>query len=140
MKDHSCQSGFTLVTAIFLLVVVAGLVGAMINLSVVQHSAVVMSVQGARAMQASRSGLEYGIYQALAGNCANETVSFTVPALKPFSVNLTCTSSSHTESTATFDFYELTATSASGSYITAGSANPDYISRTIRVTVSSEPP
>lgn len=140
MKVNTLQTGFTLVTAIFLLVAVAGLVGVMINLSVVQHSTVAMNVQGARAMQAARSALEYGIYQALAGNCTNDTVSFSTAALKSFTVSLTCVPSTHIESASTVNFYELTATATRGSYVLAGSANPDYISRTIRVTASNEPP
>ena len=137
------QRGFSLVTALFLLVVLAMLMGYLVNLSGVQHATVVMSVQGARALQAARSGLEYGVYQALNGSCnASETVSFTAsePALQTFTVTLSCSSSSHVEGTSTVNYYELTALAESGSYNIGPNANPDYVSRQIRVTVSNEPP
>ena len=47
------QGGFTLITAIFLLVVVAGLVAYFTNLRVVQQVSLVYGVQGARALQAA---------------------------------------------------------------------------------------
>ncbi|MBT3206159.1 MAG: pilus assembly protein MshP, partial [Gammaproteobacteria bacterium] len=54
------QQGFSLITAIFLLVVLATLMGYMVSLRVVQQQTVVMSIQGARALQAARAGIEYG--------------------------------------------------------------------------------
>ena len=44
MNKFNRQSGFSLITAIFLLVVVATLISYMVNLSVVQHTTVAMSV------------------------------------------------------------------------------------------------
>jgi MSHA biogenesis protein MshP len=138
------HSGFSLVTALFLIVVLASLVGYMINLRGVQQSTVVMAVQGARALQAARTGLEYGIYRALiAGSCnASDTVSFTAaePALQPFNVALTCVQSAHVEDATTINFYELTATASNGGYAMGSYANPDYVSRRLRVTLSNEPP
>lgn len=138
--DIRKQSGFSLITAIFLLVVLATLMGYMVNLRVVQQSTVVMSVQGARALQAARSGLEYGVYQALAGSCTNEIVSFSAAALQPFTVNITCVESTHKENTTSVNFYELTSTATSGSYSSGPNANPDYVSRRIRMTASTQPP
>lgn len=137
------ESGFSLVTALFLLVVLAMLMAYMVNLSGVQHATVAMSVQGARALQAARSGLEYGVYRALNGNCnASETINFTAaePALQPFTVSLSCSSTAHVEGTTTVNYYELTALAESGVYISGSNANPDYVSRQIRVTVSNQPP
>ncbi len=140
------QKGFSLVTAIFLLVVLAGLLGYMVNLSVVQHNTVAMAVRGARAIQAARSGLDYAIYQVLpAGNgcpqvAANISFSAAEPALQPFTVSLSCSQSDHIEGVETVTVYELTAEAVSGSYSQGGRANPDYISRRLRATVSANPP
>ena len=142
------QQGFSLITAIFILVVLATLMPYMLNLNVIQHSTIVLNVQGARAMQAARSGLEYGVYQALSGaSCSPasdtvETLTFasTETALKPFSVTLNCTASSHTESATTLTFYTITALAEHGAYASGAEANPDYISRRLRVTVSNAPP
>ncbi len=143
------QSGFSLVVAIFLLVAVAGLIAYMVNLTAVQHSTLALSVQGARAMQAARSGLDYAVFQVNqpGGTCGDVAASIGFPAsapeLEPFTVQLTCNSTNHSEDPvggSSFDVFELTATAVAGNYIRAGFANPDYVSRQIRATVSPEPP
>lgn len=139
------QCGFSLITAIFLLVVLAGLMTYMIRLSSIQHTTVVMGVQGARALQAARSAMDFAIDRALnSGGCGSVTtaspITFTQPALQSFSVTLSCTSSSHTEAAIPFDVFTLTAEATAGNYLSAGVANPDYVSRRIRATVSNTPP
>src|SRR5437899_3676273 len=59
------SAGVGLVTAIFLLVVLAGLGGAMVALSAAQQSSSALDVEGARAYQAARAGIEWGLYQNL---------------------------------------------------------------------------
>ncbi len=142
------QQGFSLVTAIFMLVVLATLMTYILNLNVLQQSTVVLNVQGARAMQAARAGLEYGVYQALNGaSCSpgsdtSETLTFSAaePALQGFTVTLDCTASSHTEGVVSLTFYTLTALAESGQLALGANANPDYVSRRLRVTVSQSPP
>ncbi|MBC8209948.1 MAG: pilus assembly protein MshP [Gammaproteobacteria bacterium] len=147
----SGQAGFSLITAIFLLVVVATLMSYMVNLSVVQHTTMAMSVQGARALQAARAGIEYGAYQALLDPvsgpawCAAtpDSLSFDAvaePALSAFNVTLNCTSSNHAEGATVVTFFDISALAESGTYAQGANANPDYISRRIRITVSAEPP
>ncbi len=143
MSNNNRQSGFSLLTAIFLLVVVAGLVGSMVSLNIGQQATVTKGILGARALQAAKSGLEYGIFQALNGTCnATDTITFSAaePALEDFSVQLLCAASVHPEATTNVNFYRLTATATRGNYALGGNANPDYYSRTIRATVSIEPP
>ena len=50
------QRGFTVVTAIFLLVVLAALGGFIATISTTQHIGSALDVSGARAYQAARSG------------------------------------------------------------------------------------
>ena len=66
------QNGFTLVQAIFILVVLALLGTYMVSLSTVQQSTTTQAVLQARAYQAARAGLEWGIVSK-----ASDT--FTVP-------------------------------------------------------------
>lgn len=148
----STEKGFSLITAIFLLVVLATLMGYMVSLRVVQQSTVVMSVQGARAFQAARSGLEYGIFQVLgpgataasaAAWCAAPgSISFAPvePALNSFRVTLGCLHSDHVEGAVTVTSYEIDALAQNGDFTSGSDAPPDYVSRRIRVTVSNEPP
>ena len=61
MKTLRRQSGISLITAIFLLVVVALLVVYITNIRVVQQTTLLYGVQGARATNAAQSGIEWGI-------------------------------------------------------------------------------
>jgi MSHA biogenesis protein MshP len=130
------QSGFTLVTALFLLIVVSLLSVYLINFRNVQQSTVVFGQQGARAMQAAHTGLEWGIYEAVVnGLCAPSTFTATGTALSAFSINVSCSSSAHTEAAVLITTYRLTSTAQTGLYGTL-----DYVYRSLQATVSIQPP
>lgn len=59
------QGGAALITAIFLLLLFAGLGAAMLDLGTGQQAGLAQDVQGTRALQAARAGLEWGFYQVL---------------------------------------------------------------------------
>jgi MSHA biogenesis protein MshP len=84
--------GFAILSAIFILVVLAALGAFILNISSSQQIGSALDVQGARAYQAARAGIEWGLYRQLQqGNCAAAT-SF-VPAgalLAGFTVTVTC--------------------------------------------------
>ncbi len=148
MTTATRQNGFSLLTAIFILVVLATLMTYMLNLNVLQQATVVQEIQGARAMQAARAGIEYGVYQALSGAACSpgantsETILFAASesALKSFSVKLDCQASAHSEGATALVFYTLTALAENGAYAAGANVNPDYVSRRLRVTVSRPPP
>ena len=129
------QTGFTLITAIFLLVVVAVLVIYIANIRVVQQTTLLYGVQGARASQAARSGIEWGIHRAIvSGSCAS-TTSFTDAAFAGFNIQVDCALTTHDEGSVTIDTFSLKSIASSGSYGTL-----DYIQRQIQATVSIDPP
>lgn len=90
--------GFSIVSAIFLLVVLSVLGAMMMNISNVQHTSSAMDVQGARAYQAARAGIEWGLFTQLnppAAACFASPTSFALPAasantLGAFTVTVTC--------------------------------------------------
>ncbi len=131
------QSGFTLLTALFLLVVVALLSVYMINFSGVQHSTLVYGVQGARAMQGARSGLEWGINRAFnTGVCPADSFSTNgAGSLDTFSINVSCAFSDHTESGVTIRTFRLTSSASIGTF-----GSLDYVFRNLQATVSNQPP
>ncbi|TCS39078.1 Tfp pilus assembly protein PilX [Paucimonas lemoignei] len=103
-RSRACrmaERGFTLVSAIFLLVVLAALGAAIVTVSTTQHTASALDVLGAQAYQAARAGTEWGLYQyrsnpaAYCNNAATpDTRTFALPAgtaLSGFSVTVTCT-------------------------------------------------
>jgi MSHA biogenesis protein MshP len=89
----SRQAGVGIVTAIFLLVVLAGLGVAMVGIYTSQQAGANVDLLGAQGYQAARAGLEWGIFQARAGNCAAST-PIKMPAgttLSAFTVYVGCT-------------------------------------------------
>ncbi|MFV2033137.1 MAG: pilus assembly protein MshP [Gammaproteobacteria bacterium] len=130
------DTGFTLLTALFLIAVVAVLGIYMVNARVVQQITLVYSLQGARAMQAARAGMEWSIYDSIVGgNCSNTSFNPTGAALSAFSVNLSCSSSVHTEGTTAVTTYRLTSSASTGAYGTL-----DYVYRSLQASVSIQPP
>jgi len=136
MRPEPNERGFALVAALFVMVVVALVVVAMARLSVNQQGTNSLAIQQARAYQAARAGLEWGIARALGGNCAaNQAVSLAGSNLAEFSsVQVTCNVIPYTvEEGITRNIYRLTATAQNGSPAT----RPDYAYRQLTVMVEN---
>ena len=142
MKTLQHESGFSLVTAIFLLVVLASVGAFMITIGGSQRTTSVAAIQGARAYQAARSGLEWGVWRVLNANMpedcttitANPAFSFTVDGLNQFNVNVTCSVTDHTESGDTVQVYVITSVATFGTY-----GAQEYVRRQVTATVSPPP-
>ncbi len=144
------ESGFSLVTAIFLLVVLAGLGAAMVTFFTTQQQSLAKDVLGSRAYQAAQVGIEWAAYGV-------EQTPQTVPAtlwpgcatgatfaagtlggtLAPYTVTVTCTSVSFSEGTtvppgtSTIYIYYIISTATGVNGAAAGSA--DFVQRVITV-------
>ena len=129
----SKQRGFTIVMAIFILVVL-GLLGAyMVRLSGVQHATSSYALQGARAYQAAKAGLGWAIAKiSTGGGCAevDAQTALTLPDWSGFTVKLTCTSASYQEGSANPGIYMINAHSEFGAY-----GGADYVSRELEVSM-----
>lgn len=137
------QRGFSLVSAIFLLVVLAGLGVAMVSISTVHHTSSAFDVQGIRAYQAARAGVEWGLFQRIQNNaCASaaSTTSFalTAPTLSSFTVTVQCVPTSGP--TAAQSRWTITSTACNQPAAGTGSCpntNPanreEYVQRVIEV-------
>ena len=127
------QTGFSLVPALFLIVVLAALGVVAVRMSVVSSQTVVLAMQGSRADAAARSGIEWAVYEAVVNNsCAASTsLSLTEGGLTGFTVNVSCTSASFSEGQDTVTVYTVEAFAFSGAY-----GQPDYISRRVRTTLT----
>lgn len=147
---RNMQKGFSIVSAIFLLVVLAFLGTAMMTFSTNQQQTSALDVLGSRAYQASRAGIEWGAYQVLpnsavaggfAVNCRNAgggAVSSVLPAmagtLSGFNVTVSCAATAHSDASAatgTVWMYQLTSTAAQGA---AGAA--DYVERQVQASIA----
>lgn len=84
MKANNVQRGFSLISAIFLLVVMAGLGAAMVTFSTSQSQNLAMDVLGSRAYQAAHAGVEWAAYNI----ALNDASSNPVPTVIPLAGNL----------------------------------------------------
>jgi len=126
------QRGFTLLAGLFILIVLASLGAFMVRISSMQHMASAQDIQGSRAYQAARAGIEWGMYRALQNaSCVASTSLSGLGGLTDFGVAVACSPSSYTEGGNTVNVYDITATATSGSLGSLG-----YIERQLRVTVS----
>lgn len=145
--------GFAIVSAIFILVVLAALGAFIVNISTSQQIGSAIDLQGARAYQAARAGVEWGLYQVQATAaynfgytstdpntraCPAATTSF-VPAattLAGFTVTVECAAAVDASSGPTV--YTITATACSQPNAGAcpNTANPGslYVERRLSVT------
>ena len=119
------SSGFSLIAALFLIVVIAALGAFAVRIGSGQQQSVNLQLLSARAMAAADSGIEWGAYRALRANsCTTTTLNLTEAALNGFSVTVVCVQTDHPESNATVHVYRIDATAVAGTY-----GMPDYVSR-----------
>jgi MSHA biogenesis protein MshP len=126
------QQGFSIITAIFLLVVLSFLGIAMVSFSTSQHQSSAMDVMGSRAYQAARAGIEWQAFYVV-NSASNAAAS--VPecganslTLSPFTVTVNCAAASHVEGVSTVWIYDVSAVAAAGVVNEQG-----YIERVISV-------
>jgi MSHA biogenesis protein MshP len=129
--------GFSLVSAIFLLVVLALLGTYMVTIGTVQRQTSSYSILGSRAVYAADSGVQWAIRSVLTnGSCAGFPASFTLSggATDGFRIAAECSLTTYTENPVSYNVYSLLVTARLGNV-----GDPDYISRTIRARVTDAP-
>lgn len=147
----ACMRGFSLVTGIFLLVVLSALGAFMVMFTGLQQNTVQNDVLGVRAYYAARAGINWALYQALDPENAiasGATAFVGCPAasgliasgalggsLAPFSVQMDCTESSATEGNRNIHVYAITAT-ACNQAACPGTPGVGYVERRVVVTVA----
>jgi len=128
------EAGFSLVAAVFLIVVLAALGAFAVQVAMTQYQGANVELLEARAQAAAETGIEYGANLALQSSptCAGSTpLGLTPAALTGFVVTVTCTATPHPLGTV----YALTATATFGGYGT-----PDYVVRKVTRNVTTAPP
>lgn len=130
----SAQRGFSLISAIFLLVVIAALGTFAVTLSTTQQQSAALDVLGSRAYQAARAGIEWGAYQILINGspCPGQALTGLPNTLSGFTVNVTCTPyPTYNEAGTTVNMYLLSSTAWQGTLNT-----PNYVERNLTVTIA----
>jgi MSHA biogenesis protein MshP len=132
MTTRMQERGFSLVSAIFLLVVLAGLGTFAVRIGVTQQQTVTAGMRAAQAFHAARSGVAWGAHQALnAGWCGNATLNLTEGGTNGFAVTVQCAQSTHTEGTSPIRVFVFDVRAESGAY-----GGPDYVSRRVQAKIT----
>jgi MSHA biogenesis protein MshP len=143
------SAGGGIVTAIFLLVVLAGLGVALVSIFTSQQQAIALDEQGVRAGQAARAGIEWGLFHRLRDTaCADELtypVALSGNVLGGFAVFVHCKQAGKPEERpvspdpdARLERWIIRATACAPAVAGAcpdRSSNPDYVRRVIEVQI-----
>lgn len=82
------QQGFSMITVIFLLVVLTGLGTVILQVGTTQHMGMAMALEGRQAYYAARAGLEWGRHVLINSDICNASTTLDVAG---YSVTLECT-------------------------------------------------
>ena len=144
MSRNRRPRGFATIVIIAVLVMLAAFGSAIALLSSTQQGAQVLDLQGVRAYQAARGGIEWGLYQLLrtggTGCGGVNGASFAYGGnLAGFTVNLQCAQTPHPEGAASTSIYAVIATAcnAASCPTAANPPPPYYVERQLEVTVGS---
>ena len=102
--DATRRSGFALIAALAILVLLATIGSMMLRLTGIQQAGSSIAILGTRAQFAARSGIDWGLHEAIAaGNCPAATTTLTLSegALSGFRVEISCSATTHVEGSRT---------------------------------------
>lgn len=148
IRYYRNQAGFTIVSAIFILVILSLLGLAMVTVNAVMQTTSAQSAQGVHAYYAAKSGLEWAVYNAT-GRCQDDhdnicgnpdaapaiaTPRTTALTVNGFNVEVTCNANvgNFDDGGNTFNLDNITVIAENG----APAGHPDQIRRTIQATVT----
>lgn len=131
------NSGFSLITAIFILVIVATLAVFMVTIGTVQQQTSVLSILSTRALFAADSGVQWAIHSVLTNsNCSAFPANYVLNggSSNGYQIKATCVATTYMESPDTYNVYRLSVTASLGNL-----GNADFVSRTIVAKVTDAP-
>lgn len=137
--------GVSLITAVFLIVLLAGLAAALVRVFGAQQAASAMDMLGSQAYQAARSGLEWGMFQQLRVQPPSVACftgqTFALPsdgALRNFSVTVTCTAKAGNTAGDTTNRWTIVAVACNQPAPVCPNANPnsDYVQRRVQAELN----
>ena len=136
MRLSNRSPGFTLIGAIFLLVVLSLAGVYMVNMAGVQRATTNAAFLSARAYQAAYAGVEWAVYEAenTPGVCPTATFGLAEGGLNGFNVTVTCTMADHLENLTTTTVFRVT---SQAKYRTFG--DMDYVSRRVEAGLMVTP-
>lgn len=130
------DGGFALVTAIFVLVALAGAASALLSLAGDQRSAALSALETARAYQAARSGVAWAAAHALRDHAcpADTNLALDEAGLRGFTVFVACASTTHVDGAAAENVFRIRSVAERDAFGSAG-----YVKREVEATVTDAP-
>jgi MSHA biogenesis protein MshP len=147
-RDGAARApGFALVSAIFLITVLAALAAFIAYFSSTQQASSEADLMGARAYQAARSGVEWGAYQSLIssscpGAATPTNLAFAGSTLAAFTVTVTCVRNTYFEGGVSVTIDRITANactqpSGGGTCPNAAATASTYYERDLTVSTGT---
>lgn len=141
LRQKSSQSGFAIVSAIFLLVALAALGAFMVTFSNTQHLTSAQDIQGSRAYWAAKGGIQWAAGGIIAANPASAAAAAAAclaasgnPAFgNGFAVAVTCQSNVYIEGTIERHIYWITATASAGGAV----GSTAYVERQVQAFIET---
>jgi len=132
------ERGFSLVSAIFLVVILTAVAAYAVSFATAQHQSSALDVTGARALVAARAGVEWGAYQSLRlDSCvASSTLGFAGTPLAPMGATVACTRLTGDEAGATVVFDSLVVTACNEPPCPNAAPGPRYVERQLNMMVA----
>ena len=128
----NAQRGFSLISAIFLLVVLAALGVYAVRINTLQQQTVTAGLRASQAFQAARTGVAWGAYRAFATDaCVSGTLNLSEGATAGYRVTVQCTQSAHAEGLGMVCVYVFDVRAEAGAY-----GGPDYVSRRLQTKIT----
>lgn len=132
MKFKAANRGFSLITALFVLLAFASIAAAMVSIMGTQTQSVNLALLESRVYAAAAMGIDYGNYRAVndcfcGRNNATIEENISAPSLDSLGISVTvqCTSTPHSEDI-DYHVYNLVSSAVHGTF-----GSPDYVYRRI---------
>lgn len=143
------QCGFSLPTVIFVMIILLLVGSYMMTISSVQHTSSALSIEGARAYYAARSGFEWAASQATTSQATHDAscgiggtvTNFALPggAAAGFQITVSCddlNAARFLEANLQYEMDNISVTATRGGV----PGNIDFVSRTIQGTITTATP
>jgi MSHA biogenesis protein MshP len=141
MKRH--QTGFGIIAAVVILVLLGGLGAALARLGTGQIANSSQDLSGSRVWQTARAGIEWGLYQALRSDSCVASTTLSFKAEQGYTVTVNCTNKKFNEGESgsppsalvkTIYSIDALACNANACPDATMAATPDYVERRLSVT------
>lgn len=127
------QAGMSLVSAVFLLVVVSMIAGYAVSIGSAQQAGTTLALLGRRADFAARSGLDWAMLKTIDdGACpANGSFSAEGNGIGDFTIDVSCSTATVTEGATSYPVFTISVTATRGN-----EGDEEYVRRTVTGQVS----